>query len=355
MTLATQRDAEAVLAGFSKWLRVQDGPGTAEVVGHERPTVGFSSETFLVDVVRVGADGSSNERLVLKLPPPGPGCFPSYDFALQARTQATVAEGGVPAPVPVEVEQDTRWVGAPFLVMPAITGHIVAELPVRDHWLTKSAPELATQAHGHYIDVIADINGLDWRAGGLADVLPVRDNSAEIAAWRRYLKWYADGEMIVPTLVEALDWCEAHRPVSEPEPSLRWGDVRLGNVIFDEERIPVAVLDWEMAAIGAAEHDLAWDLTLQATQDELFGRTVPGFLAREAVVARYEGRLGRPVRDLEWYEILAMVRSTAIMTRIAHLHGLAGQPGPFPIADNPILGILRRRIAIATSDGGHAG
>jgi len=355
VALATQRDAEAVLAGFSEWLCDQHGPGTAEVVGHERPTVGFSSETFLVDVVRVDVDGSRDERLVLKLPPAGAGCFPSYDFALQARAQETVAQSGVPAPVPVQVEQDARWVGTPFLVMPAIAGHIVAELPIRDHWLTKSAPELATRAHDRYIDVIADINGVDWRAGGLAGVLPMRDNSAEIAAWREYVKWYADGEVIVPALVDALDWCEAHRPVSEPEPSLRWGDVRLGNVIFDEERIPIAVLDWEMAAIGAAEHDLAWDLTLQATQDELFGRTVPGFLTRQAVIARYEDRLGRPVRDLGWYEILALVRSTAIMTRIAHLHGLAGQPGPFPIADNPILGILRRRIAAAGGDGRHAG
>jgi hypothetical protein len=50
------------------------------------------------------------------------------------------------------------------------------------------------------------------------------------------------------------------------------------------------------------------------------------------------------VQDLEWYEIFAFVRSTAIMTRVAHLQALAGEPEMFPIADNPILGILQRRI-----------
>ena len=149
----------------------------------------------------------------------------------------------------------------------------------------------------------------------------------------------------MPQLVEALDWCVAHRPASEPEASLLWGDVRLGNVIFDEDRAPVAVLDWEMATIGAAEHDLAWTRTLEATQDELFGRTVPGFFDHDAAVARYEARLGRPVQDFDWYEIFAMVRSTAIMTRVAHLRELAGQPELFPIADNPILQILTRRMA----------
>jgi aminoglycoside phosphotransferase (APT) family kinase protein len=109
----------------------------------------------------------------------------------------------------------------------------------------------------------------------------------------------------------------------------------------------VAVLDWEMAAIGAAEHDLAWALTLEAIQAELFQRTVPGFLDHDAAVARYEGRLGRSVQDLDWYEIFAIVRSTAVMTRLAHLAKEAGQPELFPIADNPILGILHRRIADA--------
>ena len=175
--------------------------------------------------------------------------------------------------------------------------------------------------------------------------MPGRDNRAEIAYWREYLEWYADGTVLVPSLVESLDWCEANLPSSEDAGSLLWGDVRLGNVIFNEERTPVAVLDWEMATIGAAEHDLAWALTLEATQDELFGRRVPGFFEHDAAVARYQARLGRPVRDLEWYETFALVRSTAIMTRVAHLHDLAGQPQLFPIRDNPLLGILQRRIA----------
>jgi hypothetical protein len=46
-----------------------------------------------------------------------------------------------------------------------------------------------------------------------------------------------------------------------------------------------------------------------------------------------------------------MVRSTAIMTRIAHLRDLAGEPGLFPIAENPLIGILERRIAAAEGVG----
>ena len=347
MALAAQRNAEEVMAGLGAWLRHDDPAGEPEVVGHWRPSVGFSTETILVDIVRTGASGRCDERLVLKLPPSGPGIFPTYDFALQARVQEVAAASGVPAPVPVRVEDDTSWVGTPFLVMPAISGHIIGEVPVLDPWLV----ERGAIVHGHFLDTIADIHRIDWRAHGLGEVVPARDNTAEIARWRDYLGWYGDGAVLVPALVDALDWCGSHRPEAEAEASLLWGDVRLGNVIFDEVGTPVAVLDWEMATIGAAEHDLAWTLILDAIQAELLGRRVAGFLDHDAAVARFEARQGRQVRDLGWYEIFAMVRSTAIMTRIAHLRDLAGEPGLFPIAENPLIGILERRIAAAEGVG----
>jgi aminoglycoside phosphotransferase (APT) family kinase protein len=345
MALSVQRDPDVVVAGFVAWLQQQDPGNPLELVGYERPSDGLSSETFLVDTRRAGAAGGPEDsRLVLRLPPPVTGIFPTYDLTLQARAQEAAAAGGVPTAVPVQVETDPQWLGTEFLVMPAVAGHIPGQAPTRDHWIIKVPESLQTTMYENYLDVIAAINRIDWTAGHLADVVPGRDNSAELAYWRGYLRWYADGTVLVPALVDALDWCVANRPASEPAPSLLWGDVRLGNVIFDEARAPLAVLDWEMATIGAAEHDLAWHLTLEATQTELFRRTVPGFLDHDAAVARYERKLGRRVEDLEWYEIFALVRSTAIMTRVAHLHELAGQPGYFPIADNPILGILQRRI-----------
>ncbi len=345
MALSVQRDPDVVVGGFVAWLHDQDPQGGAELVAYERPSDGMSSETFLVDIRRSGATGPEVTRLVLRLPPPGTGIFPSYDLRLQARAQEAAAAGGVPTAVPVQVETDERWLGTDFVVMPVVEGHIPDQSPTRDHWITKVPEALQTTLYENYLDVIAAINRIDWTAGDLGRVVPQRDNPAELAYWRNYLAWYADGEVLVPALVDALDWCVANRPATEPAPSFLWGDVRLGNVIFDDARAPVAVLDWEMSTIGAAEHDLAWHLTLEATQNELFRRTVPGFLDHDAAVTRYEAHLGRPVHDLEWYEIFALVRSTAIMTRVAHLHELAGQPGYFPIADNPILGILKRRIA----------
>jgi len=50
---------------------------------------------------------------------------------------------------------------------------------------------------------------------------------------------------------------------------------------------------------------------------------------------------------MAWYEVLATLRSTAIMTRIGYLHRDAGLPSPLPIDDNPLLDLLAARIAAA--------
>jgi aminoglycoside phosphotransferase (APT) family kinase protein len=125
---------------------------------------------------------------------------------------------------------------------------------------------------------------------------------------------------------------------------LLWGDVRLENMVLDDEGRPRAVLDWDMTSIGAPEHDLAWLTSLDLTMHALFGARTEGFPDRDGTVARFEAVSGRPVRDLEWYETLAMVRSAAIMTRISVLRRDAGEPVMLPIEDNPILDLLTGRL-----------
>jgi aminoglycoside phosphotransferase (APT) family kinase protein len=343
--LAVHRDPAVVASGVERWLAARRRITDLAVTRCDRPSGGLSSETLMVEARGTRGAIPYAESLVVRLAPAGAGIFPEYDLAVQARAQEAAAAGGVPTAVPVEVEPDPDWLGAPFLVMPAIEGHVPGSMPVRDPWITDSVDGAAHVSERLY-DLLVTLHGIDWRSEALDTRIPVRDLDAELAYWRRYLDWYGDGEVIVPALVDALDWCAAHQPAHEPPLAFLWGDVRLGNVIFDEARRPAAVLDWEMTTIGAPEHDLAWQLTLEATQNELFGRAVPGFLDRDTACARYEAGAGRSLQDLEWFEVLAMVRSIAIMSRLAHLQERAGTPPMLPIADNPLLDLLAgRRVA----------
>lgn len=343
MTLAAQRDLAEVASGIARWLATRRGVDDLTVTRCDRPTGGLSSETLMVEAVGTRDGREHLESLVVRLAPAASGIFPEYDLAVQARAQEAAAANGIPAAVPVEHETDPRWLGAPFLVMPAIEGHVPGSMPIRDPWINES-PESAGAVSAHLYDILASLHQVDWRASGLDRVIPVRDLDDELAYWTHYLDWYADGEVPAPALPEALAWCAAHRPVDDPPHAFLWGDVRLGNIIFDDDRSPVAVLDWEMTTIGAPEHDVAWYLTLEATQNELFGRRVPGFLGHDDACAHYESRVGRSLQALEWFEVFAMVRSTAIMTRLAIVAERDGTPPMLPPADNPLLDLLSRRI-----------
>ena len=100
---------------------------------------------------------------------------------------------------------------------------------------------------------------------------------------------------------------------------LSWGDARIGNVLYRDFE-PVAVLDWEMAALGPAELDLAWLVTLHAFFEDVakpFGLPgLPDLLRREDVVATYESLTGYTPRDLDFYCVYAATRHAIIMSRI---------------------------------------
>ena len=124
-----------------------------------------------------------------------------------------------------------------------------------------------------------------------------------------------------------------------------WGDARLGNVLYDDDRSITSVLDWELASIGPAEMDLAWYLALDDLTVHFTKRTLPGFLTRAELVATYAHALGRAVVDLAWHEIFALVRSTAINDRQARLAAETGASYPGVAGDdNPVLAYLTAKI-----------
>jgi aminoglycoside phosphotransferase (APT) family kinase protein len=178
--------------------------------------------------------------------------------------------------------------------------------------------------------------------------LPHRTVIDELAWWTDYLAWSADGDEPVSLLSRALAWCAEHRPTTEPPATMLWGDVRLGNVVFTDDGAIAAVLDWEMATVGAPEHDLAWWWALEAMQDDLAGGRGAGFPPIAVLQARYEASSGRPLQDLAWFETFALLRSAAVLTRIGRLQQRAGVRLRMPLDDNPVLDHLARRIGVTT-------
>ena len=118
--------------------------------------------------------------------------------------------------------------------------------------------------------------------------------------------------------------------------------MRLGNLVFDEERRVRAVLDWDLASIGPAEMDLAWHFGLEYMMVSLFGRRVEGFRPRQETEARYERVSGRSLADLDWHEVFALVRALAINDRHQRISGDRRR------AQNPMGAVLLARMSEVT-------
>jgi aminoglycoside phosphotransferase (APT) family kinase protein len=279
--------------------------------------------------------GEIVERLVVRMAP-AEGTFADYDLSVQGAAQLAAAAAGVPTATPLTTETDPVWLGAPFSVMPRVDGHIIGEAPPFDPWLTSLAPAEQSALHDNFLATLALTHT------GVVERVPVRDDDAELAYWDAYLEWSSGGVPLRP-LVDALAWCRAHTPRAYGDHVLRWGDVRLGNVIFGDDLKPRAVLDWDMAAIGRPEHDVAWFTMLDDVMTRMTGRRVEGFPERAATIACYERHASRTLHDLEWYETFALLRSTAVLTRIGYLTRADGRRPPMPIDDNPLLDYLRAR------------
>jgi aminoglycoside phosphotransferase (APT) family kinase protein len=327
VALTVQRDLDALIDGVTAWLSARHGTAV-EVRRAERPTDGWSSETLLL--------WTDHGDVAVRLAPTGPGIFPSYDLGLQARAQAVAAAAGVPAAVPAEVVDDPSWLGDPFLAMPLVGGNVPGEMATFDPWLLGLPAAARARAYESVVDALADLHATDPTGVGL----PRRSVSDELAWWADYLAW---ADLGVPALDAALTRCADTRPAGEPPAAVLWGDVRLGNVVLADDGSVACLLDWEMATVGAPEHDLGWWWGLEALQDDLVGTRASGFPTLDDLRRRYEARAGRVVQDLDWYASFARFRSAAILTRIGRLQEQAGVPTRMPVADNPVLDHLAGR------------
>ena len=347
MTTLARRDDAELTRDFASWCAHRWPDATHEVVALTRPKSGWANETVLVTTKSRTGDDERHDRFVVRLPPTL-ATWPEYDLAAQARVLDALAPTDVPVPRVIALEDDAQWLGAPFLVMSHEPGRAGAEMPAFDPWLVDASVTEQRRLHESFVAMLASIHRVDWRVAGLDRVLRSSETSlaGEIAWWRDYIEWAADGE---PTaaLAAAIAWCASTAPEIEngAQVSLCWGDARIGNVLFADDRAITAVLDWEMATIGPAETDLAWYLALDELTTYFTKRSVAGFLGRSELIDVYEQALGRAVTHLEWHEIFALTRSVAINERQARLAATTGIPYPGIAGDeNPVLLVLSKKI-----------
>ena len=249
--------------------------------------------------------------------------FGSYDRGEKARreysTLALLQAHGIPAPLPLYLDDTGAMLGMPGIIVSFVPGKQVVNLVDPLRWARTLA---TTLAHIHAIPC-----NLRQSFCLMGIVRPSGLHMPDVPDER--LASHADGPMIW-RLVREL------RQHLRPVPArLVHVDYSPGNILWQGEQIS-AVLDWEEAAYGDPGYDVAYgSLHLQLLGLES---------AAKAFLEVYEEEAGHRVENLGFWELAAAVRPMPDPARLIPQYSALGVP---PCAPEVIRERLRQFIAAA--------
>ncbi|MFP8881546.1 MAG: phosphotransferase family protein [Myxococcota bacterium] len=312
---------------------------------------GFSSDTLIFDLTYTETGRSVSRGLVARIQPSGFQVFPEYDLPAQYEIMKALEATDVAVPKMLWEEWTGDVIGDAFYVMERVDGNTPADNPpyTAEGFLKEMSPRDQSTLWRGYIETLAAIHRLDpfeLGLGGLAmPELGATPIEQELRFYDDFYRWaYPEGQH--PVVEPSLEWLRANRPPMPERIGLSWGDSRIGNMIFSGTKC-VAVIDWEMARLGDPVMDLAWGLFVGRYHAEGTGNpTIPGFLSRDESIAMYEELVGRSAEHLAYYEILAGMRFSVILIRLAKQlkhHGLLPEDVNFEI-DNPVSNLHRLQL-----------
>lgn len=312
-------------ATLTGWLNDQLGAGAdVEVaLSGASDSNGMSSETILADVTWTEGGTREEHAFVIRMAPAPQDVpvFQTYRLDHQYEAIRLVGElSDVPVPTPRWLEPTGDVLGQPFFFMERIEGIVppdVMPYTFGDNWFFDASDADKRRLQDSTIRQIAALHSIPnaVETFGFLDIdtyggdTPLRRLFEKVRAW---YQWAADELAPSPLIDEAMTWLEANWPDSDHPDNmvLSWGDSRIGNALYSDFE-PTAILDWEMAAIGPRELDLAWSVVAHKvfqTIAELFELPgMPDFLKAEDVRQVYAEATGITVGDFRWYEIYSTV------------------------------------------------
>jgi aminoglycoside phosphotransferase (APT) family kinase protein len=222
------------------------------------------------------------------------------------------------------MEPTGEVLGTPFFLMDRIDGVVPQDvLPYNfgDNWLHDASREDQRRLQDSSVAVLAKLHAIPDAATTFSFLDPQQPGETLLARnLARTRAWYDFAVVDIgrsPVVERGLDWLEANLPDND-ETVLCWGDSRIGNMMYRDFE-PVAVLDWEMAAIGPRELDVSWIVFAHRVFEAITGMLempgMPHFLAEEDIKATYEELSGVELGDLHWYHVYNGVQWAIVFMR----------------------------------------
>lgn len=297
-------DAEAdVGERLRAFLSAHTGGAGGRVVGLSRIGVGRSRDNWVFDLV-TDQDGTEHgEPLILRSDPDGG--LVETDRGVEFAVLRALEKSDLPTPVARWLDADGHWLGRPSLVMRRMPGDCDYRILSGSDRSLERRRALAER----FCDLLVEVHRTDWRALGIAKIMPDPGEQAaraELDRWEAILR--RDQLEEFPELELAIVVLRETAPVSVGT-VLVHADYKPGNLLLQGDRV-TALLDWELAHLGDPLEDLGWiTQPLRAAE-----HTIAGTWEAEDIVARYARTAGADVdrRSLAWW-VTCSTFKTAVM------------------------------------------
>lgn len=280
---------------------------------------GFSAEIFFVDVDYDDASGAQSRTLVVRRQPTDLEVVLGSSLELQGRMMAALDRLKL-APVPdwIGMELDPAVLGNPFLIMGRVDGQSATQNPNYNStgWIADMTPAQRGVTWKNAIEAFAQLSKIDWQADGFAFLARAEWGRPGLDQYLGHIEaWYRGcrKDRVMPTVDAAIAYIRAHEPKDTPV-NVLWGDSTPSNVMFRADGSVSGLIDWELAAMGPSELDLAWWLYF----DDLFSRRfgvarLEGLPTRDASIAIWEAAVGRKAQHLDYYDVVVALRMALVV------------------------------------------
>jgi len=272
---------------------------------------GGSNGTMLFDTTYTENEERKERSLVLRFLPAA-GLFKTYDVRAQFELQRALESTDVPVPAQIWLDEDGEYLKKAGYVMEQVRGTSTPMNWKASGLLVDSPPDVRRKMSLGWVHGIATLHDVDWKAQGLEWLQSrgpgSRPMEREINWYWESLVWAERGEYI-DRLAPIRDWLIANEP-DDYRVVLCHGDANFGNYLYDDGEL-TAMVDWEMAFIGAPETDVCFG---RIGDESLQGDMPPpeGALDYDDLYAEYERVSGHKLQHMPYFEMFASYRGAVI-------------------------------------------
>ena len=268
----------------------------------QRTSTGLSRENWVFEARWQEQGEARTRRMILRRDPPASLLRTERRWEFQVLR--ALENTPVPAPAVRWVDNGDSAFGAPAMIMDLLPGlcdwHVLAgKRPLAERVLLGR----------RFIELLATIQKVDWRALGLGDARADDGYGAhaELDFWAAELARVQVESL--PEMALCLTWLRHHAPRPQAV-VLVHGDFKPGNALLVGDDIS-AMLDWETAHLGDPLEDLGWITNPPRAREQ----QIPGSWERAEIVQAYSAATGFNVdpRELTWWNVFSCWKLSVIV------------------------------------------